>query len=220
MICILYEARKIVFSERLKNIKKCEIHFIKGAYVIRLLRRKGSSIGFKVVKECYAMVCKIYDLLTKEPDRRLLPDKTSDVESDEEEQKNIIIEVNEDDNSQSQESKENGKINKYYKINTINNFYNINNINNIQNIYSNNYNDKKNIRNFKITEDEETVVNDNSLYFSESLENLSEDFNDLRKKLKSRQKRYNDNNSFKSYSNEHNSKDKFFKFSESSNSQK
>ena len=221
LICILYEARKIVFSERLKNIKKCEIHFVKGAYVVRFLRRKGSSIGFKVVKECFAMVCKIYDLLNKEPDRRLLPDKTSEEESDEEDQKDIIIEVNEGDNSQSKESKENGKINKYYKINTINNFYNINNINNIQNIYSNNYNENKRIfRNIKKTEDEETVVNDNSFYFSESIENLSGDFNEIRKKLKSRQKKYNDNNSFKSYSNVHNSKDKFFKFSESSNSQK
>ena len=75
-------------------------------------------------------------------------------------------------------------------------------------------------RNIKKTEDEETVVNDNSFYFSESIENLSGDFNEIRKKLKSRQKKYNDNNSFKSYSNVHNSKDKFFKFSESSNSQK
>ena len=221
MIVILYEFRKIIFSEKLKNIKKCEIHFINGAYVVRLLRRKGSSIGFKVIKECFAMVCKIYDLLAKEPDKKLFPDKPSEVESNEEDQKDIIIEVDEDNNSQSKESKENGKINKYYKINTINNFYNINNINNIQNIYSNNYNDKKRISiNPKKTEDEETVVNDNSLYFSESIENLSEDFNEIRKILKSRKKKYNDNNSIKSYSNEHNSKDKFFKFSESNSSKK
>ena len=221
MIVILYEFRKIIFSEKLKNIKKCEIHFINGAYIVRLLRRKGSSIGFKVIKECFAMVCKIYDLLAKEPDKKLFPDKPSEVESNEEDQKDIIIEVDEDNNSQSKESKENGKINKYYKINTINNFYNINNINNIQNIYSNNYNDKKRISiNPKKTEDEETVVNDNSLYFSESIENLSEDFNEIRKILKSRKKKYNDNNSIKSYSNEHNSKDKFFKFSESNSSKK
>jgi hypothetical protein len=221
MICILYEARKIVFSEKLKNIKKCEIHFIKGEYVVRLLRRKGCAIGFKVIKECFSMVCKIYDLLTKEPEKKFLLDKINEVESDEEDQKNVIIEVNEDDNSQSKQSKENGKLNKYYKINTINNFYNINNINNIQNIYNNHYNDNKRIsKNPRKTEDEETVVNDNSLYFSESIENLSEDFNEIRKKIKSRQKSYYDKNSIKSYSNEYNSKDKFFKFSESRSSKK
>ena len=221
MIAILYQARNIIFSEKLKNIKKCEIHFIDGAYVVRFLRRKGASIGFKVIKECFAMVCKIYDLLIKEPDRKILLDKTSEAESDEEKEKHIILEVNEDNNNQSKESQENHAIKKYFKINTINNFYNINNINNIQNIYNNNYNDNKRIsRNPKKTEDEETVVNDNSLYFSESIENLSEDFNEIRKKLKSRQKKYSDNSSIKSYSNEHNSKDKFFKFSESSNSKK
>ncbi len=62
-IFVLYETKKVIFNEKIKNIKDCEIHFIKGEYVIKLCRKKGVARGFKVKKEYYRIVCKIYDLL-------------------------------------------------------------------------------------------------------------------------------------------------------------
>ena len=225
IIVVLYEARKVIFYEKLKNIKQCIIHYANGDYIIKFCKKKGGK-GFKVKKEYYVIVCKIYDLFSNIKNKEIEKNKffndfnNSILDSDLD--NNTIIEVNNNYESSSEEKeKENiskkGKeevinINNIFNINNINNIYNINNINNIQNIY-NNIPQKENIKGKDEcndnSENQETLKNDNSVYIHETNENLSEEHDN--KKIYFNKRKQIDNNSLaNNISFEYNSKDAIF----------
>ena len=225
LVVVLYESKKIIFYEKLRNIKKCEIHFINDEYIIKFCRKKGTGKGFKVMKECYTVVCKIYDLFSnirlKELEKNVIIDNDINNNSQEENENYFVINVNENNNDKPNNdnsiTEENGKAKKkeeiiniknIYNINNINNIYNINNINKIQNIYNNNSNNN----NLERSLNQETVVNNNSVFFSDTFENLSEE-NESNKKISRKFNKYKkkyDTISHKSSFNENCSKDNIF----------
>ena len=162
-VLIIFRSKKIIFKELIKNIKKCEIHYIKGEFIIKFCRKKGVGRGFKVTKEYYALACKIYDLFLsikkeKEKESNQIIKTTELNNSLEENNNDTFLDVYEDEKSENngkeeeeeeiseiikkdkKKFKEREEIINIYNINNINNVYNINNINNIQNIYNNNNN--------------------------------------------------------------------------------
>jgi len=224
-IAILYEAKKLIFFEKLRNIKNCEIHFMDGEYIIKFNRKKGGGKGFKVMKEYFNMVCIIYDLFSnnknKEIEKNILFNKeiNNNIENDD---NNTILEINNNEEISEEINIGNKKeeiiqINNIYNINNINNIYNINTINDINDINNNlnkNYNTENgnifiNNINFKKSLNQDTVINDNSIFYYDSIENLSDD-NENKKKLSFKNKRKNKNeNSINESLNGYNSRGDF-----------
>ena len=238
IIVVLYEAKKIIFSEKLRSIKKCEIHFVNEEYVIKFCRTNGTGRGFKVMKEFYTIVCKIYDLFSenkmKELEKKTIFTSDIKIENEQEDNnKDDIININDvendnkiDDNiSLDNEKKETKKeeiinINNIYNINNINNIFNINNINNIQNIYSNNQNN--NSSKSDKTANIVTIENENSVYFANTNENFSNE-SEFSKQLTKRINKVQTRNESSFIKNSINSRDyfvpkKILMFSDSSNS--
>ena len=239
IIAVLYEGRKAIFVEKLKNIKKVEIHYIDQNYIIKFCNKKGGGKGFKVKKDYFAVISQIYDIFSniknKESENKVFINNNINDNSIDEEDKFTIIEVNDKNEESSEENdiekilekktkkEEVIKINNIYNINNINNIYNINNFNNIQNIYNNesqNNNNINQVNNESIDNsmNQNTVKNDNSVFFTESSRSLGDDKQDKQFRLKTRQL---DNSSIRSSINAFNSKDKFlpkriFNFSENS----
>ena len=243
IVVVLYESKKLIFLEKIKSIKKCEVHFNGKEYIIKFSRKKWGAIGFKVMKEYYVMVCKIYDsfsnIKNKELEKSIFSNKELNNDMDDEnDESHTIIDINnnnktdndnDNDNSNDNdinttikinEKQEKGikgekgekgeiiQINNIYNINNINNIYNINSINDIKDLKANNHNKNDTIisnNNINNSINQETVINNNSVFYSNTIEDLSEE-NELQI-LSFKNKRKKDNNSIKKPINGYNSRE-------------
>ena len=62
-IYVVYNTKKIIFEEHLKNIKNIKIHFIDNKFIIFFRLNNEKSRGFRVNKDYSKIATEIYDLM-------------------------------------------------------------------------------------------------------------------------------------------------------------
>ena len=122
-IYVVYNTKKIIFEELLKNINYTRIHFIDEKYVVFFKLFNGRSRGFRVNREYSKIVAEIYDLIV--PSLRRIQTilfassiyKESNIKNIDDEKKNDGIKNDEDISSNSNTI----TLNTYNSLKTLNN---------------------------------------------------------------------------------------------------